>query len=671
MSVLPAVGLFLLVAFAAVNLPLTFDESFNITVPRNLVSKGVYGTATIRGVVPFDPAISTGPTVLLPVAVSQRIGGIGLLQSRVVAVLFFGLFLAVMISVLRATPSPMVAVAVGISALVPFRAFEEAARILGEFPAFALVGLAAFGLHRSLVSDRPLNYLATGALVSLAVLAKPIVFPIALSAFATIALHHMAGRQPRSISRIAVAWILFGLPLIVPVLFWAILPRLLHPEYFLARALLMTQHTLFAGQPTPLAQILPRLSSLPSPLLAFLMPVAVVIGLFRALWQRNPSAMFMALTCMGFLGWWLWMAPIPDRRFALYWAWIGAVMLGDLSARIVNSVLETGRPIRTGRLRACLKLAVVAAAALVSVIGLAKQCSQVAAQRPYLEAQRAVVRFASWAASGRDAIRTHIYGYQWYMPWFVPALSAIDVGEFERDWLWSGDGHSAYLVEVPEIKGHGFVQSLVRLAVSQYGSEPSAVGPYTIHRILSSRWTDHLLTCEVEQDLLSQLRSNKVISLPSRLEDPKGRFRYPITLGWNIGREEGLNIRPLRPAIAMITEAELRLRGVAWKSDSKLLLGVLRPPEHSDGFTMRASVLPAGKAQVELGKFVFTREMYRRDDPFFYVLFPALPRYSEGAVLRLELLPEPGGGAADWAFLSPLVLVRAPGISGAEHCLRR
>jgi len=29
LSVLPAVGLFLLVAFAAVNLPLTFDESFN------------------------------------------------------------------------------------------------------------------------------------------------------------------------------------------------------------------------------------------------------------------------------------------------------------------------------------------------------------------------------------------------------------------------------------------------------------------------------------------------------------------------------------------------------------------------------------------------------------------------------------------------------------------
>ena len=46
-----------------------FDEAFNLQIPANLARRGEYAT-TYQGGQPFDPVITTGPTVLLPIALS-------------------------------------------------------------------------------------------------------------------------------------------------------------------------------------------------------------------------------------------------------------------------------------------------------------------------------------------------------------------------------------------------------------------------------------------------------------------------------------------------------------------------------------------------------------------------------------------------------------------------
>jgi len=121
----------------------------------------------------------------------------------------------------------------------------------------------------------------------------------------------------------------------------------------------------------------------------------------------------------------------------------------------------------------------------------------------------------------------------------------------------------------------------------------------------------------------------------------------------------------------MISKAELRFRGIKWKPNQRLLVGVLRPPEYSDDFTIRAAILIGSRPMVELTRVVFNKEDYPSNDPFLYVLFPPATRYSGEAVLRIELLPEPGGGDADWAFLSPIALVRATSTAEVNDCLHR
>lgn len=64
--------------------PVHFDEGYNLSVPSNFVQFGVYGSRTLEGFNWFDPFISTGPLVLLPVCASFMLMGKGVIQARVV-----------------------------------------------------------------------------------------------------------------------------------------------------------------------------------------------------------------------------------------------------------------------------------------------------------------------------------------------------------------------------------------------------------------------------------------------------------------------------------------------------------------------------------------------------------------------------------------------------------
>ena len=69
--------------------PLTwFDEGSHLHVPKTLARFGVYADYSSEGFRHYGPTLGVGPTVMLPIAAAFRLFGIGLLQARLVMVLY-------------------------------------------------------------------------------------------------------------------------------------------------------------------------------------------------------------------------------------------------------------------------------------------------------------------------------------------------------------------------------------------------------------------------------------------------------------------------------------------------------------------------------------------------------------------------------------------------------
>ncbi|PJF45977.1 MAG: glycosyl transferase, partial [Candidatus Thermofonsia Clade 3 bacterium] len=65
-----------------------FDEGSHLHVPKALVTMGVYADYSSEGLRHYGPTIGVGPTVMLPIAAAFHFFGIGLLQARLVMVLY-------------------------------------------------------------------------------------------------------------------------------------------------------------------------------------------------------------------------------------------------------------------------------------------------------------------------------------------------------------------------------------------------------------------------------------------------------------------------------------------------------------------------------------------------------------------------------------------------------
>lgn len=87
-AVMVAAGAFLLFYNLPVNPRPWHDEGAALTVAKTLVEDGYYGVRTSEGYQTFGPVQSVGPTVLLPIALTFRLFGVGLLAGRVVAAAF-------------------------------------------------------------------------------------------------------------------------------------------------------------------------------------------------------------------------------------------------------------------------------------------------------------------------------------------------------------------------------------------------------------------------------------------------------------------------------------------------------------------------------------------------------------------------------------------------------
>lgn len=78
-----------------------FDEGSHLHVPKALVTLGVYADYSSEGLRHYGPTIGVGPTVMLPIAGVFQAAGIGLLQARLVMVLYLAAALALMFLLAR------------------------------------------------------------------------------------------------------------------------------------------------------------------------------------------------------------------------------------------------------------------------------------------------------------------------------------------------------------------------------------------------------------------------------------------------------------------------------------------------------------------------------------------------------------------------------------------
>ncbi|WP_350353018.1 hypothetical protein ABS642_08750 [Microbacterium sp. A8/3-1] len=159
------------------------DEAFNLTVPRNLLAGLGYssdGALSGSTITPFDPRISTGPVVLLPVALLLATGIDPVIAARLIPLAYWVLLLAGLAVIghrIAGRWAALLAVAVPLAftAGAGVSPIQGPADLLGEIPAAALLVWALILLPRR-------AWLA-GLLFGLAIQAKLIVL-LALPAFA-------------------------------------------------------------------------------------------------------------------------------------------------------------------------------------------------------------------------------------------------------------------------------------------------------------------------------------------------------------------------------------------------------------------------------------------------------------------------------------------------------
>ena len=178
------------------------DEAFNLSVPRNLLaglgytSDGAISGSTLE---PWDPRISTGPTVLLPIAAVMALGADPVIGGRAVVLVFWAALLAglfVLGSRIGGRWGGLAAVTATLAfdTVHNYSPIQGPADIVGEIPAAALLVWALIALR-----TRP--WLA-GLLVGLAVQTK-LISALALPAFAVWLLLTETGSFG---ARFAAAW---------------------------------------------------------------------------------------------------------------------------------------------------------------------------------------------------------------------------------------------------------------------------------------------------------------------------------------------------------------------------------------------------------------------------------------------------------------------------------
>lgn len=172
------VALFALALFMSVyelkeNPPTWMDEGIILQIAKNIVQNNVYGIQTSLGHFISADFITTGITVVWPVALIFKYFGIGLLQARIIGVLYILLAVACSFWLIFKEHGLKKAVfALGlIVAFAPI--YGQGKNVLGEVPGLFFALLFIFLLKKSEESPGPLVILSAGLSAGLCMVTKP------------------------------------------------------------------------------------------------------------------------------------------------------------------------------------------------------------------------------------------------------------------------------------------------------------------------------------------------------------------------------------------------------------------------------------------------------------------------------------------------------------------
>jgi len=161
--------------FKLTDWPLTwFDEGSHLHVPKTLVQHGVYADLSSEGYRHYGPTIGVGPTVMLPIAAVFQTFGIGLLQARIVVVLYMIAACIAFYALARLLGSQRIAlVATLLLAVTPVIDLVEYGRqVLGEVPGLFFVCAGLWLWFRRWERARWYELVGAGILLGLAIVTK-------------------------------------------------------------------------------------------------------------------------------------------------------------------------------------------------------------------------------------------------------------------------------------------------------------------------------------------------------------------------------------------------------------------------------------------------------------------------------------------------------------------
>lgn len=358
-----AVAMLVALLLAAPNLetnpPLSYDEGYVLEAPHHLNTEGWYGVRIAGRPVPFDTHLSTGPTVLLPVGLALLLLGEGIVQARLVPVMYGALLAAAAYGFVRLGSSRAGALAAAL--LVAFTLYPYQRTVLGEAPGLFWLVLGGVFWVRGLRSGRGATLAAGGGAVGLAILTKLALGPIAALAFGSAwAAAQIAGRRfPARSLWLPAAWAL------VPLAAWYILQAVfLGPDELLSR---VAGIGAYREQMVGVADLSARWASLgaavPWGLLPWLAP-ALLVAVLRAARRglRSPQITLLPALLLATLLYFLY--SIGWSRYAYWFVVLCAVAVGILVPGLLHELRGRtgpagGRPLR----------AVAAAAVWLAVLG--------------------------------------------------------------------------------------------------------------------------------------------------------------------------------------------------------------------------------------------------------------------------------------------------------------
>lgn len=165
-----------------------YDEFFNLQIPKNFAINGHYATYYDLEYHLFDPMITTGPSVLLPIAMIFKMSG-NYLIARYIMLGFF-IMVCIFIYIVSKNFFGEKLAILSIFSLL-FIPLSNSVKVLGEIPStlYFLIGIYFLIIIEKKIDNKLFYYILSGFFLALSVLSKLVFIIVLFPIFLFLMLH--------------------------------------------------------------------------------------------------------------------------------------------------------------------------------------------------------------------------------------------------------------------------------------------------------------------------------------------------------------------------------------------------------------------------------------------------------------------------------------------------